>query len=90
MTTNADNSLEQDLLFAVIKEKYGHLLTNEQLEGVRGAVNGQREVFRALRAVRLTNDVEPFSNFRPYRGGLVHPWKLLPHPLILRLSKDSP
>ena len=68
MTTNADNSLEQDLLFAVIKEKYGHLLTDEQLEGVRGAVNGQREVFRALRAVRLTNDVEPFFNFRPFRG----------------------
>ena len=68
MTTNADNSLEQDLLFAIIKEKYGHLLTDEQMEGVRSAVNGQREVFRALRAVRLTNDVEPFSTFRPWRG----------------------
>ena len=68
MTTNADNSLEQDLLFAIIKEKYGHLLTAEQLDGVRSAVVGQREVFRALRAVRLTNEVEPFSDFRPFRG----------------------
>lgn len=67
MTTNADNSLEQDLLFAIIKEKYGHLLTDEQLDGVRGAIVRQRDVFRALRDVRLTNDVEPFSNFKPYR-----------------------
>ena len=64
----ADNSLEFDLLFAIIKEKYGHLLSDEQLDGVRSAVKGQREVFRAIRQVKLTNDVEPFSDFRPYRG----------------------
>lgn len=68
MTTNADNSLEADLLFAIIKEKYGHLLTDEQLDGVRGAINGQREVFRPIREFRLTNDVEPFANFKPFRG----------------------
>lgn len=68
MTTNAEISLEQDLLFAIIKEKYGHLLTAEQLDGVRSAVLGQRDVFLALRAVKLTNDVEPFSSFMPYRG----------------------
>ena len=68
MTTNPDNNLEQNLLFAIIKEKYGHLLSDEQMEGVRGAVTGQREVFRALRAIRLTNEVEPFSSFKPYRG----------------------
>ena len=68
MTTNADNSLEQDLLFAVIKEKYGHLLTGEQLDSVRTAIVGQREVFRPIREYKLTNDVEPFSIFRPYRG----------------------
>ncbi|MYC28790.1 MAG: hypothetical protein F4X65_01705 [Chloroflexi bacterium] len=68
MTSNAGNSLEQDLLFAIIKEKYGHLLTAEQLDGVRSAVMGQRDVFQALRAVKLTNDVEPFSSFMPYRG----------------------
>ena len=68
MTTNADNSLEQDLLFAIIKEKYGHLLTSEQLDGVRGAIVGQREVFRPIREYKLSNGVEPFSNFRPWRG----------------------
>lgn len=69
MTTNADNSLEQELLFALIKEKYGHLLTGEQLDNVRTAIVGQREVFRPIREYSLTNYVEPFSSFRPYRGG---------------------
>ncbi len=68
MTTNAGNSLEQELLFAIVKEKYGHLLTDEQMDSVRTAIVGQREVFRPIRDYRLTNDVEPFSNFRPFRG----------------------
>ena len=68
MTTNADNSLEQELLFAIIKEKYGHLLTDEQLDSVRTAIVGQREVLRSIREYKLTNDVEPFSNFKPFRG----------------------
>ena len=68
MTSTSDQSLEQDLLFAVVKEKYGHLLTDEQLDGVREAVSGLRDVFRPIRAIRLTNDVEPFPNFRPFRG----------------------
>jgi hypothetical protein len=68
MQPDSEKSLEQDLLFAMVKEKYGHLLTEEQLEAVRGAVSGLRDVFRPLRAVRLTNDVEPFTNFKPFRG----------------------
>ena len=68
MTPASDNSLEQDLLFALVKEKYGHLLTDEQLEGVRSAVTGLKDVFRPLRSIRLTNDIEPFSNFKPFRG----------------------
>ncbi len=68
MQPNSENSLEQDLLFAMVKEKYGHLLTEEQLEGVRAAVSGLRDVFQPLRAIRLTNDVEPFTNFKPFRG----------------------
>lgn len=66
--TNSDNSLEQDLLFAIVKERYGHLLTGEQLDGVRNAVMGQRDVFRPTREYRLANDVEPFSCFKPWRG----------------------
>ena len=68
MTTDANNGLEQDLLFAIVKERYGHILTDEQLEGVRNAIVGQRDVFRPIREYRLTNGVEPFSTFTPFRG----------------------
>lgn len=68
MTTEAQISLEPELLFAIIKEKYGHLLNDEQLDSVRTAIVGQREVFRPIREYKLSNGVEPFSNFRPFRG----------------------
>ena len=61
-------SLEQELLFAVVKEKYGSLLSDEQLDEVRQSVLGLSGFTQALRAVPLSNDIEPFSTFRPYRG----------------------
>ena len=61
-------SLEQELLFAVVKERYGSLLSDEQLDEVRQSVLGLRGFTQALRSIPLTNDVEPFSTFRPYRG----------------------
>ena len=61
-------TLEQELQFAVVKEKYGHLLTDEQLDEVRKSVLALRAYTEPLRAARLTNDVEPFSVFKPYRG----------------------
>ena len=60
--------LEQELLFAVVKEKYGNLLSDEQLDEVRQSVLGLRGFTQALRSVPLSNDIEPFSTFRPYRG----------------------
>ena len=68
MEENAGKSLEQDLMFAVVKEKYGHLLNDEQLEEVRGTVVGLSSFFEPMRSVRLTNDIEPFSTFKPYRS----------------------
>ena len=61
-------SLEQDLMFAVVKEKYGHLMDDEQLEEVRKTVVGLSDFLAPMRAVRLTNDIEPFSTFKPFRG----------------------
>ena len=61
-------SLEQELMFAAVKEKYGHLLTEEQLEEVRKTTLGLSAFTAPLRSARLTNDVEPFSTFQPYRG----------------------
>ena len=61
-------SLEQDLMYAVVKEKYGHLMNDEHLEEVRKTVVGLSTFFEPMRSVRLTNDVEPFSTFKPYRS----------------------
>ena len=61
-------SLEQELLFAVVKEKYGSLLSDEQLDEVRQSVLGMSGFSQALRSVPLTNDIEPCATFRPYRS----------------------
>ena len=69
MGSEEKKTLEQELLFAVVKERYGSLLSDEQLDEVRQSVLGLSGFTQALRSVPLTNDIEPFSTFRPYRGG---------------------
>ena len=68
MEPEEKTTLEQELLFAVVKEKYGGLLSEEQLDEVRQSVLGMRNFTQPLRSIRLTNDIEPFSTFRPYRS----------------------
>lgn len=46
---------EVDLLFALVRERYGSRLTPEQLEAVRTGVTAIVDGARALRAVRLDN-----------------------------------
>lgn len=46
---------EVDLLFALVRERYGRRLTPEELEAVRTGVTAIVEGARALRAVRLDN-----------------------------------
>ncbi len=55
-------------LFALIANRYGGRLTTEQLDEIKKMVEGQVEMARALRAVKLTNADEPFPPFTPYRG----------------------
>ena len=68
MDDKTGKSLEQDLMFAVVKEKYGHLMNDEQLEEVRKTFVGLSGFFAPMRDIRLTNDIEPFSTFKPYRS----------------------
>ena len=60
--------LRADMLFEIVKAKYGARLTDEQLEEVRSGVDGVEGLAAELRKVRLTNAVEPFANFQPFRG----------------------
>ena len=48
-------SSEADLLFALVRERYGSRLTPEELEAVRKGLGAIVEGARALRSVRLDN-----------------------------------
>jgi hypothetical protein len=60
-------SKEVDLLFALVRERYGARLTAEQLEEVRKGIEAVERNARALRAVRLENSDEPMQPFAPFR-----------------------
>lgn len=59
---------EADLRFGLVRQRYGDRLTPEQLDALRKAVDALVEQVAVLRAVRLTNDVEPLQHFVPFRG----------------------
>lgn len=57
-----------DMLFEIVKSRYGDRLTDEQLKEVRKGVDGVEDLAQELRKVRLSNAVEPYATFQPYRG----------------------
>ena len=67
----SDNSSqrEAELMFNVVRERYGDRLDDEQLEEVRKGVEGIFEAAESLREIKLENADEPFSLFVPYRKG---------------------
>ena len=68
MSDTNSKSLEHDLMFAVVKDRYGHLLNDEQLDEVRKTVVGLSDFLAPMRSIRLDNDVEPFALFKPFRS----------------------
>ncbi len=56
---------EVDLLFALVRERYGRRLTPEEFEAVRASVASIVEGARALRAVRLDNGDGPLLPLSP-------------------------
>jgi hypothetical protein len=59
---------EADVLFELIRARYGERLTAEQLAGVRRGVEAIVEQVAALRAIRLDNADEPVQRFAPFRA----------------------
>ena len=58
---------EADLLFELIRARYGDRLRPEQLEAVRRGVRTIVAQSAELRAVRLANADEPVQRFAPFR-----------------------
>ena len=58
---------ESEILFKLVKNRYGERLGTEELEEVRKGVEKIMETAEALRSVKLENWDEPFSLFKPYQ-----------------------
>ena len=56
---------EADLVFELIRERYGSRLTAEQLEDVRMSIAATIDEIRALRAVPLRNSDGPYLPLPP-------------------------
>lgn len=67
MKDNHPNEVE--LLFEMVRNRYGDRLSAEELEEVRKGVKIIAEAAEALRSVKLGNGSEPFSIFKPYKKG---------------------
>ncbi len=61
--------MEAQLMFNVVRERYGDRLDDEQLEEVKKGVEGIFEAAESLRKIKLENGDEPYSLFVPYRKG---------------------
>lgn len=65
--SNQNPKTESEILFELVKARYGERLIPEELEEVRKGVERISETAEALRAVKLGNWDEPFSVFTPFR-----------------------
>jgi hypothetical protein len=59
---------EVELLFALIRHRYGARLDAAQLEDVRRVVEGLARDLVALRAAAVPDDAEPAQPFIPFRA----------------------
>ena len=67
MSTSQSGHREAEILFEMVKDRYGDRLTDEQLEEVRRSVDRVVDDAEALRSIRLDNADEPAPIFTPYR-----------------------
>jgi hypothetical protein len=61
-------SPEAEILFALIRHRYGDRLDAAQLEDVRKVVEGLTRDLLALRAASVPDDAEPGQPFVPFRS----------------------
>jgi hypothetical protein len=66
MTDAGPSRTEAELLFALVRERYGNRLSPEELEAVQAGVAAIVEAVQALRAVPLENADAPLLPHRPH------------------------
>ncbi len=64
----SESNPESEVLFGMVRGRYGDRLNDDELEEVRKGVDALVEAAESLRAVKLENGDEPFSVFTPHRG----------------------
>ena len=57
---------EEKLLDNMVITKYGHFLKDHEIAHVKESVEDIIENANALKKVKLSNDIEPFSVFLPF------------------------
>ncbi len=68
MDTTGFSLDEVDLLFQLVRARYGDRLTPTELDELRKGVEAVVKSARVLRGVRLSNADEPAQPFGPFRG----------------------
>ena len=62
----SDMRSESEILFNIVKEKYGYILNDMQLKAVKESVDELVKNAETLRKIKLDDRDEPFSVFTPY------------------------
>ena len=60
------NVSETEILFNLIKTRFGNRVTPEELEEMRKGLTAILDAAKALRAIKLENGDEPHQFFKPH------------------------
>ena len=63
-----DRQKDGELRFEMLKLRFGHLFTPEQLDEIKESAQQVADIAEQLRNVKLGNDDGPGDIFQPYRG----------------------
>ncbi|MCX6656221.1 MAG: hypothetical protein NTY03_14040 [Candidatus Bathyarchaeota archaeon] len=57
---------ETEILFTLIKTRFGDQVTPEELEEMRKGLTAILDAAKAMRSIKLENGDEPYQFFKPY------------------------
>jgi hypothetical protein len=60
---------ETEILFTLIKTRFGDRVTPEEIEEMRKGLTSILDAVKAMRTIKLENGDEPYQFFKPYGDG---------------------